>query len=202
MTTYSDTYPKGWTEEQRVAANNALTTERLAELRQQWETPPDFWEAVNAVFDFQVDVCASLCNAKCEAYIDTDALGWRPWVVSGIRGAMEAHENNGEYQHIRCWCNPGFSNVLPWHQKAYEQAQLHPSAVVVVIGIPGASQEWYKFAYQHACEIVDLSPRVNYLAPWPINQTSNNRESQLFIYRKKLTTRPATRSLWRWKEEE
>lgn len=185
MSTYSNTYPKGWTEEQRVAAYNALTKEQLAELRQQWETPPDFWEAIDDVFDFQVDVCANEYNAKCAGYIDDDSLN-TGWLDSEL---------------YRAWCNPGFSNVLPWHQKAYEQAQLHPSAVVVVIGIPGASQEWYKFAYQHACEIVDLSPRVNYLAPWPIKQTSNNRESQLFIYRKKLTTRPATRSLWRWKEE-
>lgn len=202
---YSATYPTDWTEEQRLNAEGALSKEEIAELRQEWETPPDFWQTINAKYEFQVDVCASPENSKCEYYISSemDSLnGWRPWVVGGIAGAIEAQEHNGEYQHIRAWCNPGFSDVQQWHKKAFEQAQNHASGLVVVIGIPGASQEWYKFAQTHADEIIDLSPRVHYLAPWPLKQSSNNRESMLFVYRRKVVpTRPATRTLWQWKEK-
>lgn len=187
--TYSNTYPKDWTEEQRVAAEKALSKEEIAKLRQDWETPPDFWEALNRIFQFQIDVCASPHNAKCGRHIHHDSLrddvAWCG------------------FQADRAWCNPGFSDVLPWHVKAFEEAQDSAASLVVVIGIPGASQEWYRFAQTHADEIIDLSPRVHYLAPWPLKQSSNNRESMLFVYRRKVVpTRPATRTLWRWKGEE
>lgn len=198
MKHYSKTYPTGWTEEQRVAAENALTKEEIANLRQEWETPPDFWEAVNSIFRFQIDVCANHTNNKTPRYIASDCnslANHTVWVGFLVVG-------DSVLQPIRAWCNPGFSDVLPWHEKAFAQAQLHPSAIVVVIGIPGASQEWYKFAQTYADEIIDLSPRVHYLAPWPLKQSSNNRESMLFVYRRKVVpTRPATRTLWRWKGE-
>jgi phage N-6-adenine-methyltransferase len=186
---YSNTYPHGWTEAKRLEVEAALTKDHAKRLRQEWETPPDFWQALNLVYEFQVDVCASRWNAKCPLFIpiDGDALDKHTvWVMEKAN---------------RAWCNPGFANVLPWHMKAFEQAQRHPAGLVVVIGIPGASQEWYAFAQQHADEIVDLSPRVDFLAPWPLKQSNNNRESQLFIYRRKLVpTRPATRTLWNWRD--
>lgn len=195
MKHYSNTYPDGWTEEQRVAAEKALSKEEIAKLRQEWETPPDFWEALNGVFQFQIDVCASKSNTKCGLFFDAD-------FSSLYEHAAWVRKHTNGQGHSRAWCNPGFSDVLPWHEKAYAEAQKSPSAVVVVIGIPGASQEWYKFAQTHADEIIDLSPRVHYLAPWPLKQSSNNRESMLFVYRRKVVpTRPATRTLWNWKGE-
>ena len=185
----SNTYPAGWTEERRKAAEAALTKDQAKQLRQEWETPPDFWQAVNRMYEFQVDVCASRWNTKCPMFVpvETNALHEHTtWITEKLN---------------RAWCNPGFADVQRWHQKACEQAQRHPSGLVVMIGIPGASQGWYEYAQQYADEIVDLSPRVNFLAPWPIKQSTNTRESQLFIYRRKLVpTRPATRTLWNWKE--
>lgn len=199
MKHYSNTYPKDWTEEQRVAAFAALTKYEIAKLRQEWETPPEFWEAVNMIFKFQVDVCCNDENTKCPYFISHRSLS----VEFGWVGRFEKNYYGREIDHLsRAWCNPGFSDVLPWHEKAFAQAQLHPSAIVVVIGIPGASQEWYRFAQTHADEIIDLSPRVHFLAPWPLKQSSNNRESMLFVYRRKVVpTRPATRTLWNWKGE-
>jgi site-specific DNA-methyltransferase (adenine-specific) len=34
----------------------------------QWATPADFFKKVNAVFKFELDVCADHENAKCERY--------------------------------------------------------------------------------------------------------------------------------------
>lgn len=202
MKYYSRTYPDGWTEEQRVEAEKALSKEEIAKLRQEWETPPDFWETINNVFRFEVDVCASRENAKViDFFTDSrDSLSDDCRWVEVYNTAI--HGNEPVIEQTRAWCNPGFSDVLPWHQKAYAEAQKSSSAVVVVIGIPGASQEWYKFAQTYADEIIDLSPRVHFLAPWPLKQSSNNRESMLFVYRRKVVpTRPATRTLWNWKEK-
>jgi hypothetical protein len=41
----SNTYPAGWTEERRKADEAALTKDQAKQLRQEWETPPDFWHA-------------------------------------------------------------------------------------------------------------------------------------------------------------
>lgn len=200
---YSNTYPADWTEEQRVAAEKSLSKEEIAKLRQEWETPPDFWEAVNRIFQFQIDVCALPQNTKCKEFLQPvmDALITEWCWIDTYEPTFAVGE--ALIPCTRAWCNPGFSDVLPWHEKAYAEAQKSPSAVVVVIGIPGASQEWYRFAQTHADEIIDLSPRVHFLAPWPLKQSSNNRESMLFVYRRKVVpTRPATRTLWRWKGEE
>lgn len=185
--TYSPTYPAQWTEAERAAAEKALTKEERQTLLQECETPPDFWQAVNAVYEFQVDVCASERNAKCQVFMPFDSLD------ANVRWV------NPPYKMTRAWCNPGFRNVMPWHQKAYTEAQRHPSCLVAVIGLQGASQDWYEFAQIHADEIIDLSPRVQYLCPWPLKQQSNPREACLYIYRRKVVaTRPAARSLWRW----
>jgi site-specific DNA-methyltransferase (adenine-specific) len=191
--TRSNTYPERWTEAQRKEAFEALSEADISRLRQEWETPPDFWQAVDDVYDFQIDVCAHAENAKVPCFIGwvADALDlWNPWII---------HESS---ERLRAWCNPGFSSVLPWHQRAFIEAQKHPSAIVAVIGIPGASQEWYAFAQAHADEIIHLASRVNYLAPWPIKQTNNNRESVLYIYRRKVVpTRPAVHTLWDWEAQ-
>jgi hypothetical protein len=156
---------------------------------------------VNKVFDFQVDVAGSPHNYKAGDFFGEGSA----WAQNGLSCEWEdVFFDAGciEWNICRYWCNPGFSDVLPWHEKAYTEAKKSPSAVVVVIGIPGASQEWYRFAQTHADEIIDLSPRVHYLAPWPLKQSSNNRESMLFVYRRKVVpTRPATRTLWHWKGE-
>lgn len=201
---YSPTYPADWDETTRMMAEAALTKAERKQLLQCLETPPDFWRAVNSIFEFQVDVCASADNAKCKSFItaEMDALAeWRPWVLGGIAGAIEAHEHNGEYQHVRCWCNPGFSKVEAWHRKAFVQAQNHPGAVVVVIGLPGGSQDWYHFAQLACSEIIELADRVEYLCPWPLPQITNNRESVLYVYRRKvIPLSPPLRTFWDWKK--
>jgi phage N-6-adenine-methyltransferase len=196
----SNTYPAGCTEAQRLEAFRALTAEEAATLRQEWETPPEFWTAVNRVYEFQIDVCAKGHNSKCEVWFGPgclvepseydDSLNAPWWSVKGTPPAR------------RAWCNPGFARVLDWHRKAFEETAKHPVALCVVAGIPGASQEWYRFASTYADEIIHLSPRVHYLAPWPIKQSSNNRESVLYVYRRKVVVdRPAVHTLWNWKAE-
>lgn len=168
-----------------------LTKEEKRELLQQLATPPDFWSVVNAEFDFQIDVCAGEENHKCELFIckELDALSLdTDWV--------DCHDPVLALGEIvtpctRAWCNPGFAKVMPWHQKAYAEAQKHPSAVVVLIGLPGGSQDWWRFAYEHATQVRILGDRVQYIPPAGIEDKGNSRESWLFIYRRKVVPCPA-----------
>jgi site-specific DNA-methyltransferase (adenine-specific) len=47
----------------------------------EWETPREFFDAVNAVCHFTLDVCATHANAKCERYFtkaeDGLSRAWR-----------------------------------------------------------------------------------------------------------------------------
>jgi len=163
-------------------------------IKQELQTPKDFWKTINDEFKFQIDVCASEANRKCALYITKQQDALRedtPWVGKNSQ---------------RCWCNPGFSTVIPWHVKAHAEAQKHPGASVVLVGLPGASQEWYDFAFTHATEIRHCKDRINYVVPpegiaLDMKECGNSRESWVFIYRRKVYTAPAQVVLWDWRAQ-
>jgi len=140
---------------------------------QDWATPPNFFHWLNARYNFTVDVCARKDNAKCADYIsleegrDSLNVDWFPWDDS----------------HKVAFCNPGFSNVLAWHHKAHEETANHYGSVAVILGIAGASQDWFKFAWDHCTDILLCRPRIQYLAPPGITQSSNNRECAAYVYK-------------------
>ena len=173
------------------------TAAERRKLLQELATPPDFWSVINAEFEFQIDVCAHAGNTKCDRYIDCeiDALSVEsPWLALSIT-KHKMRNGSGlvwkEQDLHRAWCNPGFSNVLPWHQRAHAEAQKHPNNVVVVIGLAGGSQDWFKFAMENASEVRALADRVRYVPPQGIEDKGNSRESWVFVYRKKVIDAPA-----------
>lgn len=66
-----------------------------------WETPQDFFDALDAEFGFDLDVCATPKNAKCKRYYTPEQDGLsRPW--TGV-----------------VWCNPPYGRQLHrWVEKA------------------------------------------------------------------------------------
>lgn len=81
-----------------------------------WATPQDFFDRLNAVFSFDLDVCASADNAKCERFFDADADGLQQeWV-----GA--------------CWMNPPYGRGIgAWVSKAKESARRNGATVVCLL---------------------------------------------------------------------
>lgn len=83
--------------------------------REDWETPPDFFELLDREFSFELDVCASEHNKKCERYFskEEDALS-KAW-----RGV--------------CWMNPPYGRQIGrWIKKAYESS-LEGATVVCLL---------------------------------------------------------------------
>lgn len=71
-----------------------------------WATPQDFFDRVNAVFKFDLDVCALPENAKCERFFSPEQDGL-------------AQEWSGT-----CWMNPPYSReIVKWVEKAVETAK-------------------------------------------------------------------------------
>jgi phage N-6-adenine-methyltransferase len=72
-----------------------------------WETPQSFFDQLNRIYHFEVDVCASHHNAKCNNYIieEYDGLS-QDW-----------------YNWKSCWLNPPYGRQIgKWVKKAYEES--------------------------------------------------------------------------------
>ena len=69
---------------------------------QEWGTPQAFFDRLNAEFHFNLDVCATPKNAKCERYFDAE------------RDGLTSHWAG------RVFCNPPYKGIADWVKKGYE----------------------------------------------------------------------------------
>jgi len=81
----------------------------------EWATPQDFFDKMNAEFHFETDVCATPQNAKCKRYFTKEQDGLSlPW--------------GG-----RCWMNPPYGRKIGlWVKKAWEAAQTGATVVCLL----------------------------------------------------------------------
>ena len=167
-----------------------MTTQTERELRQEWETPDDFFGVVNSEFEFQLDAAANQLNKKCAIWMDSRFDALRP-------KAKWVHANS-----LRVWVNPGFSGVDPWMGKAYVEAQKHLGAVVVVMALISPSTKWWRDWALKASEIRLLGGRrVQFKAPPGIKQSSNSRENCLVIFRPNSHHLPPHIWTWDWAKD-
>lgn len=95
-----------------------------------WETPQDFFDALNKEFHFGLDVCALPSNAKCAKYYTPEMDGLtQPW--NGV-----------------CWCNPPYGRqIAQWVQRASEAAKLG-NTVVMLIPARTDTKWFHKYIYK------------------------------------------------------
>lgn len=92
-----------------------------------WATPIDFFERVNKEFDFDLDVCASEDNHKCDKYFTESDNGLE-------------QEWNGV-----CWMNPPYGkDIKHWIKKAYEES-LKGTTVVCLIPSRTDTKYWHEY---------------------------------------------------------
>jgi len=164
---------------------------RIKKLKQEYETPDDFWSVIREEFRPDSDVAASAGNAKCDRFLteeDNALSNSRPWLI------MHQHKDVA-------WCNPPFRNMMPWVQKAYAEAQKVHNGCVLVLG-PTSNAKWMRFCHENASEIRLLcGTRIEFvLAPGlEITANKNMHDNVLVVFRKKLTKQPAHTFLWDWR---
>lgn len=93
-----------------------------------WETPKEFFDRWNAVYHFDLDVCAIPENAKCKQYFtpEQDAL---------------QQEWNGV-----CWMNPPYGREIGrWVKKAYESARKNGATVVCLLPARTDTEWWHDY---------------------------------------------------------
>lgn len=91
-------------------------------------TDPRTFDELHARFRFDLDVAASHANAKCERYYTLEDDG----LTCSWAGA-------------RVWCNPPYSDIRPWVEKARRAALGDGGAEFVVMLLPAnrTEQGWW-----------------------------------------------------------
>lgn len=99
--------------------NSALFSSK----KDDWETPDELFLELNRVFQFNLDVCATAENAKCDAFF-----------TKNEDGLLQ------DWSGRRCWCNPPYGRGIgEWCKKAVESG-----AEVVVLLIPARTDTaWF-----------------------------------------------------------
>lgn len=120
----------------------------------EWETPKEFFDRQDAVYHFDLDVCATP-NAKCARYYTEEQDGLvQPWTG-------------------RCWMNPPYGRTIgKWVQKAYESVRGGGDADLVVCLLPARTDTAWWHDYCMKGEVQFIRGRLKFgnarnAAPFP-----------------------------------
>lgn len=108
-------------------------------------TSPEVFEPLDRRFGFTIDVCALPRNAKCARFYTPEDDGLRqPW--------------RGE----RVWCNPPYSSIEPWVEKAWAESA---DCRVIVMLVPAnrTEQGWWQEHVEPYRDKADSPLRVEFL---------------------------------------
>lgn len=106
-----------------MAINQGMFTSATDE----WATPQNFFDELNAEFGFQLDVCATPENAKCPKYF-----------TKADDGLTQ------KWQGI-CWMNPPYGRKIgSWVEKAYASAQ-NGATVVCLLPARTDTAWWHDY---------------------------------------------------------
>ncbi len=92
-------------------------------------TTPETFAPLNERYRFSIDVAAAAHNTKCDRYFTADDDGLaQPW--------------DGE----RVWCNPPYSDIASWVEKAWWEITEEGGAELVVMLLPAnrTEQTWWQ----------------------------------------------------------
>lgn len=121
----------------------------------QWATPQDFFDKLDAEFHFSLDPCASEENAKCKKYF--------------------TEEDNGLIQNWggqRVFCNPPYGReISKWVRKCSEESKKPDTLCVMLIPARTDTSYFHDYIY-HKAEIRFIRGRLkfgdsNQGAPFP-----------------------------------
>lgn len=112
----------------------------------EWETPQDFFDALDAEFHFTLDPCATPENAKCKKYYTKAEDGLRQ-----------------DWQGETVFCNPPYGRAIKdWVKKCYEESQKPNTTVVMLIPARTDTSYFHEYIYGKAKEIRFIRGRLKF----------------------------------------
>lgn len=136
------------------------TTESIRDL---WQTPKFVFKYYYNRFGFTCDVAASESNTFCIDFYDkSDNSLEMPWYRSN-------------------WCNPPYSDITPWVEKAIEQ--MGKGCLTAMLIPADTSVKWFKRAFDNCSECHFISGRLAFInAETQKPVSGNNKGSVVFIF--------------------
>ncbi|CAH9016764.1 DNA N-6-adenine-methyltransferase [Vibrio phage 120E34-1] len=132
-------------------------------IRDLWRTPKPIFDYYDKRFGFDCDVAASHDNRLCHIYIDefSDALSC-DWQTSN-------------------WCNPPYSDIAPWINKAI--CEMGSGNLTVMLIPADTSVKWFKLAFENCSECHFISGRLAFINEETGKPVSgNNKGSVVFVF--------------------
>lgn len=120
----------------------------------EWSTPKDFYNKIDAEFHFTLDPCATEENHKTETYFTIKDNGLsKSW---------------GGYS---VFCNPPYSTINEWVRKAYEES-FNPDTCVVLLIPARTDTKWFHDYILNRAEVRFIRGRLRFgesknSAPFP-----------------------------------
>ena len=109
----------------------------------EWETPQALFDRLHRVFGFDVDVCATLDNAKCLTYITKQANA----LLTEWGGT--------------CWMNPPYGrDIGKWVEHAYTSAKRQRATVVCLLPARTDTRWWHDYCIKG--EVTFLKGRLKF----------------------------------------
>jgi len=110
-----------------------------------WATPQDFYNQLDAEFEFTLDPCASQSSAKCASFYTADD--------DGLSKDWEGHT---------VFMNPPYGRKIGnWIQKAYEEGEKSNTRVVALIPARTDTKYWHNYCMK-ATEIRFVKGRLKF----------------------------------------
>ena len=110
-----------------------------------WATPQDFYNQLDAEFEFTLDPCASQSSAKCASFYTADD--------DGLSKDWEGHT---------VFMNPPYGRKIGnWIQKAYEEGEKSNTRVVALIPARTDTKYWHNYCMK-ASEIRFVKGRLKF----------------------------------------
>ena len=120
----------------------------------EWATPQAIFEELDKEFHFDLDAAASDDNHKCDRYFTLENSG--------------LSQNWGGY---RVFCNPPYSQIDKWVEKAFRETRNDDTLVVMLLPSRTDTRYFHNYIYQRA-EIRFIKGRLKFgdsknSAPFP-----------------------------------
>lgn len=123
--------------------------------KQTWETPQDFFNKLNDIFNFNLDACAEDETAKVDNYftIEDDAL------IQDWKGVV--------------WCNPPYGREqIKFINKGLSEHRKHGSTIVFLIPARPDTKVWQDIIFKNASQVCFIKGRLKFgnskdSAPFP-----------------------------------
>jgi phage N-6-adenine-methyltransferase len=120
-----------------------------------WETPQDFYDRLDAEFNFTLDPSCAIETAKCKKFYTM--------AEDGLKQSWEGET---------VYCNPPYGRVIAdWVKKAYEESR-KPNTTVVMLLPARTDTKWFHGYIYGKAEVRFIKGRLKfggsqYNAPFP-----------------------------------